>query len=176
MESSLCRKASASPIEFGHNLMTGCLITLSKSDFADCDALSENLMMIYNSLINSDNSLAKGGNPNITDINDFVSFIMDEEDDFFDNTTDDSNSLNIPTCKVPSFLQLKITYSKAKVLSRDPIYRINAARLHYHQRNWFWICKEDFKEACTRFQNFEIKMMIAFEEIPLIWHYQNTSR
>ena len=51
-------------------------------------------------------------------------------------------------------------------------YRVNGVKINYFPEQWSWICS---KRLCTT-KFFELKSSVQFIQVPVIWHYQNTSK
>ena len=51
-------------------------------------------------------------------------------------------------------------------------YRVNGVKINYFPEQWSWICS---KRLCTS-KLFELKSSVQFIQVPVIWHYQNTSK
>ena len=52
-------------------------------------------------------------------------------------------------------------------------YRINGFKVSHHPETWSWICA---KRECPTSKPFELKSTVQFIEVPVQWHYQNTSK
>ena len=50
--------------------------------------------------------------------------------------------------------------------------RVNGVKINYFPEQWSWICS---KRLCTT-KPFELKSSVQFIQVPVIWHYQNTSK
>jgi hypothetical protein len=94
-------------------------------------------------------------------------------------------SLPVDSCLVPSRLSVQITFSRAapaNVSARSnatPIFRVNGVRVTREYERWTWQCRKNSGTAvaaCKDVVNYDLSHTVAFEEIPLVWHHQNTSR
>ena len=165
---SLCRDASSKQVEFGVNMISGCMIQLSKKNFSRCQALKEELYDIQQSLVTS-KVVAKGGDP---EENDFVDIIWSEID------LDPLESLitTMPICDVPSDQLIEITYTQT---DEGSINRISGVRVTLRYQRWQWLCDKSGmrgSSTCEEIQNFELRSQTVFHELPLIWKFENTSR
>ena len=173
VSSSLCRDDPGRDVAFGENVLTGCLIQLEKFNFTDCQSLSSAIQDIQNVMTYSEH-VAKGGTQdNANDTH--ISVIY--EDDLGGNWTKiDYTRLPVDVCSVPSQVQVQILYSKALVESATDIYRINGVRVKQRFSNWTWTCVQVSAGKCEDVVNYQLRLDVFFEEIPLRWHLQNTSR
>lgn len=93
-------------------------------------------------------------------------------------------SLPIASCVVPSRVSVHVMYSKSDTgeskRKTDPIYRVNGIRIMLGHERWDWTCRKTSGEggdrSCREIANYDIGLSVKFEEIPLVWHHQNTSR
>ncbi len=125
---SLCSGASTRRINFGEDSVSGCLVPLRRSDFADCAALFDAVAETSAALVSS-SVVARGGDPDPKDEDDFVRVIHDQvESQVVNSTTEDvavaaafaaaetgdSHPLEslFPTCWVPSRTLVKIFYTR----------------------------------------------------------------
>ncbi len=174
---SLCRRAHTRDILFGEDVATGCLLQLQRSNFTDCDGLRNEVETIFSGMIKS-TVVGKGGDPNAAEEADFVNIlrlttnVTTNETENSNNTRNDEDGFPFLSCWISNELQVRVMHSRAEARSSGPIDRINAVSLSKSDSLWRW-------RGCTSdvcFGSFELRLSVRFEEIPLRWPFQNTSR
>ena len=153
--SSLCRHSPLRPVPFLQDSISGCLLQLSRDNFTNCADLSEALRDLHFQAISTLN-ISKGG-----DEEDYIPII------FEDLTQYVANNQSIQECIVPAKLHMEVMYTNA-----NGIYRINGFKANYLPEKWTWYC---YTTKCIT-KHYQVLHTVQFIEVPLVWHYQNTSK
>jgi hypothetical protein len=121
----------------------------------------------------SANYISKGGSLNATSGDEFVSIIFEEKN--FEGTFDDRSG-DLAECIVPHQMHVEVMYTRSSKRSSDQfsIYRVCGARVKWSYSRWSWMCRG--QKSCGSVQRFPISMFVEHFEVPVNWHYQNTSR
>ena len=57
---------------------------------------------------------------------------------------------------------------------------MNCFRIKLGHERWDWTCRKrssrDGGDGCREEALYDLGLSVKFEEIPLVWHHQNTSR
>lgn len=168
--SSLCRNSGLTRITFGQNHLSSCQLELNKSNFSDCDALRIFVKTAQERLFKA-SFLSRGRNPDFDDPDEFFQPIIY---DTFNDQDAREDSL-VTSCLVPSELRLEIMYTRASVISEQPIFRLSGVSVTSVYHRWQFACTSR-PGQCPEVQNFELVSTVLQEELPLVWHHQNTSR
>ncbi len=171
-DSSLCRDASVRKVSFGDDVVaSGCFVELGRDNFTDCRQLRRSLEEVFDALFASA-EVYKGGNHSRND-NDSVPVLKSEA---YNNGT--SSSL-VLSCVVPVAVAAKITFSRALIAAERPVQRLNGVLLERQYERWEWRCQKgglgEREQQCPDIRRFELRATARFQEIPLIWHHQNTT-
>ena len=172
--SSLCRDSSVTPVNFGQDTRSGCFVQLSRDNFTDCETLAESILLLQDSLLTSSH-VARGGFPNLTHggLDDFIEIIYEQDEDASNATLD----YPVKACLIPDQAQVKVLYTRSKLENAaDSVLRVAGIKVSPINSLWTWTCVERGPEACVSVQNYEISATVRFEEVPLVWHHENTSR
>jgi hypothetical protein len=164
--SSLCQSAGVERIAFGVDVSSGCLLALARSNFSDCAALRRSVRRLVSAMVSAE-LVAKGGNPNVTQEDEYVRVIFADEEE--PNAT-----ISKLACLVPSGLNVEVTYSRALGLGVGSVIRMNGVRVTPSWQAWRWACSNG--NDCSQTKLFQLQISVAFAEIPLLWHHQNTTR
>jgi hypothetical protein len=119
----------------------------------------------------SGHHVAKGGNPNSTSGDDFVPILFDDSptaDSWFDDTRGD-----VASCIVPQQMRLEVLFTQSGS-SAAPVSRVCGARVRWSYSRWQWTCAG--QKACASIQRFPVSMAVEYVQLPVRWHFQNTSR
>lgn len=146
--------SSLQPITFLENTKSGHLLSLTRRNFTSCEVLSEKIRRYQEQLVDLNMMIAKG-----LDQEEFVPLIFEDHS----NISQPSNNIS---CLIPSRLHVEVMYSYSL-----NIYRINGFKVSYLPEKWSWTCRH----RCDQF-NYELKSSVHFIEVPVVWHYQNTSK
>ena len=164
---SSCKSTPFQDIKFLKDTQSGCLVNLSESNFSDCTQLQQSIRNIQKELVDIQSWIAKGGDLS-NNITDYVKIIHEDfslKKQFM--TPKEENNKIIAMCEVPSHLHVEIMYSNT-----SNIYRISGVKVNYYPNKWTWICS---KKSCPS-KSYELKSSVQYIEVPVVWHYQNTSK
>ena len=121
----------------------------------------------------SGNYVAKGGSLNLTSSDEFIPIIFDERN--FEGRFEDRVG-DVVHCSVPHQMQVEVMYTRSSRRSSDSlaIFRICGVRVKWSFTRWTWMCRD--QKNCDTIQRFPLSMAVDHFEVPIDWHYQNTSR
>ena len=67
-----------------------------------------------------------------------------------------------------------------EITTPSPLNNFNSyLRITLGYERWDWTCRKangDGGEGCREISSYDLGLSVKFEEIPLVWHHQNTSR
>jgi len=183
--SSLCRTSSLRWISFLEDTQSGCFLQLSRKNFTDCEQLRNEISRIQAELIEMELLIAKGGSDvdrNYTTYSNDFSEENERDDmrqtvpilfeDFSSRIKEEKNGTRNmhQECQVPSHLHVEVMYSN----TTTGIYRISGFKINYFPEKWSWICLHQHNSCETK--KFQLKSSVQFIQVPVVWHFQNTSK
>lgn len=79
-------------------------------------------------------------------------------------------------CFVPHHMHVEIMYTRSSKRNSDKfgIYRVCGAKVSWTFDRWSWSCLNP--QACRQSQLYPLTMSVEQFEVPVVWHYQNTSK
>lgn len=158
---SSCR---ASQITFLEDTQSGCLLQLWRQNFTDCDQLRNDIRRLQAELIELKLMISKGAL-----MDDFVPIIFE---DFSTKSHHNETTPFLQCDNVPSHLHVEVMYTNSSL----GIYRINGFKVNYFPEKWRWNC-HNLKRSCgSETYEFQLKSTIQYIQVPVVWHYQNTSK
>uniref|UniRef100_A0A8C5M7D4 Tectonic family member 2 n=1 Tax=Leptobrachium leishanense TaxID=445787 RepID=A0A8C5M7D4_9ANUR len=124
----LCSSASHTPVLYGQNSFSGCLLQV---DNQDCDQLRENVKALLKSLVPA-TYIAMRGNSNSSDLTEWVSIIFEESDS---TCSGDCPAQNVTCLKVPVNLNIQILTAVTGAVEGVPQEEIIGAKISFSTVN-----------------------------------------
>ena len=174
--SGFCEGASRSPINFGIDSQTSCMLRLGLPNLLDCENLRKSILYQQDNLMLS-NCISRGGDPNRTDLEAWISVFREdisgiitvpnypdegttvETTSLFPEVTTDYSSDNeslsyvdqlVGRCaSVPASIHVDIMYALVGKINYVPVYEIIGAKISYGLSTWSLYCSGKDGEACT---------------------------
>ncbi|XP_058889064.1 tectonic-2-like isoform X3 [Acipenser ruthenus] len=159
----LCVTAKTTPVLFGVDFASGCILRLSLKGLSNCSQTRETVQKGLSSLVSA-TIVAKRGNPVSTDLNEWVSISMALN---MSSTAAD----NVPgTCTgVPANMNIQIITADVGVVEGVPQTEILAVEVGFTSVTWKIQCGGADVAACVNdsiVQSFPVSTSVTFIKIP----------
>ncbi|XP_041084032.1 tectonic-2 isoform X3 [Polyodon spathula] len=159
----LCATAKTTPVLFGEDFTSGCILRLSLKGLSNCSQTRETVQKGLSSLISA-TIVAKTGNPVSTDLNEWVSISMALN---ISSTAAD----NLPgICTgIPANMNIQIITADVGVVQGVPQTGIRAVEVGFTSVTWKIQCGGANAAACVNdsiVQSFPVSTSVTFIKIP----------
>nr|XP_015221467.1 PREDICTED: tectonic-2 isoform X1 [Lepisosteus oculatus] len=159
----LCASARTTPVLFGEDSSTGCLLRLSLQDMSNCSQLRETVQDGLAALVNA-TYVAKKGNSNLSSLTEWVPIISVQP-----NTTSNATGISGTCTQVPAHLNIRIATSVAGAVAGVPQQEILAVEVRYALTTWAVRCGGGDTAPCVNssvVQSFPVSVSVTFLAIP----------
>ncbi|XP_076367372.1 tectonic-2-like isoform X1 [Tachypleus tridentatus] len=134
---NLCEEASKEEVGFGVDIMSGCVLTVADEQLRNCEHLRKKVIDYQSQLFKAE-YLSRGGNPDVTNLNDFVKVIRDISSE--SNSKESRLTLitnhSLWCSQIIQHVQLDVIYSETLGTKGIKVYRIVGARIRYEKGTW----------------------------------------